>query len=386
MANEPNYAGVDKIQNMIKQLLTITFLLGLGLFFEPLFAQNKEVISLSIHQSPSWTKIGTNSFLYYELQFKNAGTDTIELKTLNISGKNKSYLNLNGPKLAERTKSSDQKNRNLIIPTGGSGLIYIELETEVLKAETIVNKLEFWIHHRTKNNTTAFTITELHPTVTKPTVLGKPLQAGLWTAIYDPAWASGHRRVFYSEKGKQFLPGRFAIDFIRVDSVGKYASKNTDSIQNWFGYQNAIIAVADGTVSSVLNDFKESATVSQHKSPAPEQASGNYISMKIANGQYAFYEHLKPNSIRVKPGDKVKKGDVIAQLGFTGQSTGPHLHFHLADRDNRLYAEGLPYVFENFFQAGRYSNLDNFGNSPWQYKEPLKVRQGRPLSNSVIEF
>lgn len=371
---------------MIKQLLTITFLLGLGLLFEPLFAQNKEVISLSIHQNPSWTKIGTNSFLYYELQLKNGGTDTIELKTLNISGQNKSYLNLNGPKLAERTKSSDQENRNLIIPAGGSGLIYIELETRVLKAETIVNKLEFWIHHQTKSNTTAFIITALHPTVTKPAVLGKPLQAGLWTAIYDPAWTSGHRRVFYSEKGKQFLPGRFAIDFIRVDSVGKYASKNTDSIQNWFGYQNVIIAVADGTVSSVLNDFKESATVSQHKNPAPEQASGNYISMKIANGQYAFYEHLKPNSIRVKPGDKVKKGDIIAQLGFTGQSTGPHLHFHLADRDSRLYAEGLPYVFENFSQTGRYSNLDNFGNSPWQYNEQLKVRHGRPLSNSVIEF
>ncbi|MDQ0638261.1 murein DD-endopeptidase [Pedobacter sp. W3I1] len=371
---------------MIKQLLTITFLFGLGVLFQPLFAQNKEVISLSIHQNPSWTKIGTIFFLYYELQLKNGGTDTIELKTLNISGQNKSYLNLNASKLVERTKSSDRENRNLIIPAGGSALIYIELETQVLKAETIVNKLEFWIHHQTKSNATASITTALHPTVTKPTVLGKPLQTGLWTAIYDPAWASGHRRVFYSEKGKQFLPGRFAIDFMRVDSLGKYASKNTDSIQNWIGYQNAILAVADGTVSSVLNDFNESATVSQHKSPAPEQASGNYISIKIANRQYAFYEHLKPNSIRVKPGDKVKKGDVIAELGFTGQSTGPHLHFHLADRDSRLYAEGLPYVFEHFFQVGRYANLEDFGNSPWQHNEQLKVRQGRPLSNAVIEF
>ncbi|TCD25565.1 M23 family metallopeptidase [Pedobacter psychrodurus] len=347
---------------MIKQLLAINFLLGLGLLSEPLFAQNKETISLSIHQNPSWIKINRTPTLYYELQIKNSSADTMEIKTLKISGHHKNYLALSGEKLAERTKSSDHKNRNLIIPAGGSCVIYVELENQVIKSKPILNRLEYYPHHQGPKGTSALIATTLLPTTTKPTVLGKPLQTGLWTAIYDPAWTSGHRRVFYSEKGKQYLPGRFAIDFIRVDSTGKYAIKNTDSIKNWLGYKNAVIAVADGIVSSVQDDFNESATVSQHKNPAPDQASGNYVSIKIAEGKYVFYEHLNPNSIRVKPGEKVKKGDIIAQLGFTGQSTGPHLHFHLADRDSRLYAEGLPYVFEHFFQVGRYSSLDNFGN------------------------
>jgi murein DD-endopeptidase len=152
----------------------------------------------------------------------------------------------------------------------------------------ILNKLEFYAHQQSKSSATTFITAILNPTSAKSTVLGKPLQTGIWTAVYDPAWVSGHRRVFYANDKQKFLPGRFAIDFIRVDSTGKYATKNTDSIKNWLGYQNAVIAVADGVISSVQDDFIESATVSQHQSPPPEQASGNYISIKIAEGNTFF--------------------------------------------------------------------------------------------------
>ena len=64
----------------------------------------------------------------------------------------------------------------------------------------------------------------------------------------------------------------------------------------------------------------------------PEDYGGNYIVLQIAPGVYAFYAHLQPGSLKVKVGDTVAAGAVIASLGNTGNSTAPHLHFGLVDQ------------------------------------------------------
>jgi murein DD-endopeptidase len=104
------------------------------------------------------------------------------------------------------------------------------------------------------------------------------------------------------------------------------------------------------------------------------------------DNQFAFYEHLKPKSIKVKKGQTVKKGDVIASLGFTGQTTGPHLHFHVADTDSPLGAEGIPFVFETFEMLGAYSDFTQFGKALWTPINKSIRYQERPLPNCVIEF
>jgi len=48
--------------------------------------------------------------------------------------------------------------------------------------------------------------------------------------------------------------------------------------------------------------------------------------------EYALYVHLKPGSVRVHVGDEVKSGDVVGKLGLSGNSTEPHLHFHVYDK------------------------------------------------------
>jgi murein DD-endopeptidase MepM/ murein hydrolase activator NlpD len=108
----------------------------------------------------------------------------------------------------------------------------------------------------------------------------------------------------------------------------------------------------------------------------------------MGNNAFAFYEHLKPNSIRVRAGQKVKKGEVIASLGFTGQSTGPHLHFHVANRNAPLDAEGIPYVFEEFTLAGFYNDFSLFGKERWDVpiNGKIRIRNELPGSNTVIDF
>jgi murein DD-endopeptidase MepM/ murein hydrolase activator NlpD len=174
-----------------------------------------------------------------------------------------------------------------------------------------------------------------------------------------------------------------------LDSAGKFAKSNPDSIRNWLGYNAAVYAVADGIVASTRTDVEESSTLSGYTPASPENATGNYISIKIAERRFAFYEHLKPGSIIVAPGQKVKKGERIAALGFTGQTTGPHLHFHIANADSPLGAEGIPFEFENFRLLGSYPDLESFGKSRWRQADggsQKLITREHPASQSVLDF
>ena len=68
-------------------------------------------------------------------------------------------------------------------------------------------------------------------------------------------------------------------------------------------------------VAATRDGVPESATLI--KNPASiklEEASGNYVALDLGDGHYAFYEHLKPGSIRVKPNDRVHRGSVIGDV------------------------------------------------------------------------
>jgi murein DD-endopeptidase MepM/ murein hydrolase activator NlpD len=79
--------------------------------------------------------------------------------------------------------------------------------------------------------------------------------------------------------------------------------------------------------------------------PQEEGASANLVRILHEDGTYAVYAHLNWNTIRVKPGDDVKRGEYIADSGNTGFSTGPHLHFAVL-RNSGMRVESLPILFE----------------------------------------
>jgi len=91
----------------------------------------------------------------------------------------------------------------------------------------------------------------------------------------------------------------------------------------------------------------------------------------------------------VRTGDRVRRGDVIAQLGFTGDSTGPHLHLHIADSARPLAGEGLPYVFEAFGSFGRDEDIGTLGSARWHSdpgETPPQRAEEFPDFNAVVEF
>ena len=72
---------------------------------------------------------------------------------------------------------------------------------------------------------------------------------------------------------------------------------------------------------------------------------GNSVVLDLGDGVHAVFAHLRRGSVRVEKGDRVKAGDVLGEVGNSGNSSEPHLHFHLMDRPGALVAAGLPFAF-----------------------------------------
>lgn len=352
-------------------------------------------LTMKVAYTPQPEMISGKNTLVYEIHLTNHATQLLHIKQLEVINTADSSVitACKGAQVVSRmydTSTKPGSDATDILRPGATAWVYMEVELPAGKIpDTVMHRISY-VAEGASSKQHVFTgaTTKI---INKPAiVLGPPVAGGPWAAVHDPSWKQGHRRMIFVKNGTARIPARFAIDFIKLDSAGKYSGSNDqDSVKNWYSYGIPVLAVADGVVSTTKTDFPESATLAGHPRYTADQASGNYVSLKIAAGVYAFYEHLQPASIIVKPGQPVKKGEMIARVGFTGQSTGPHLHFHIAGADACLAAEGLPFVFEQFTLSGSYPNFDLFGKSPW---EKVNGTAGKPVNkehpsyNSVIVF
>ncbi|MDG3581195.1 M23 family metallopeptidase [Galbibacter pacificus] len=375
-------------------LINIATLISLLLTGSLTFGQSyRETLDIKLPDTINLIGINGNKIAYYELYLTNFSTDTFTIKEIRITNGRDGSILLSLQKNSLKNNyiriGTSKKDSDMQLPPGNTAVVYIDLDTQKKQPENIAHQIIFEAIHKNKASQISVHTSPIKCISNNQLVLGAPLKGGYWTTVYEPSWERGHRRVIYTLNGKARIPGRYAIDFIKVDKNGTYATGDENIVANWLGYRADVFAVADGIVSAVGSDFLESPTISDHPRHSADQATGNYISIKIGDSQFAFYEHLRPGSIKVKVGQKIKKGELIASLGFTGQTTGPHLHFHVADTNSPLGAEGIPFVFEKFQFLGAYEDFGKFGKMPWTPIHDLTQsdrKEERPKPNAVIKF
>jgi murein DD-endopeptidase MepM/ murein hydrolase activator NlpD len=366
--------------------LCLGFLLGKGTI---LGQEHPTSIDLLVPFCSATVLIKGKPTTYYELHLTNFSNNPIQIDKLEVLNIDKSEALFSSESEDLKTRFSEQgfarNNKHSLLP-GSTGIVYLEYEVIIEKELNLKHQLSYSLEGRSYTSLGAKIKIPNEETI----VIGPPLEGGPWIAIYSPLWPRGHRRVFYTVDGKARIPGRFAIDFMKLDKNGKTAEGNENLVSNWYGYNADVLAVSDGEIASVRTDFKDSEKLDSHPKYKSSEATGNYISLKIGNGKYVFYEHLKAESIRVKPGQKVKKGDVIASLGLTGQAFGPHLHFHVANKNSPLGAEGVPFAFEEFKLLGVYNDFEKFRNRKlWDdlnQETDFNIKNERPAPNTVIKF
>lgn len=195
----------------------------------------------------------------------------------------------------------------------------------------------------------------VHVSNQSPVVLGPPVAGDDWIATNGCCGNSSHRGAMMAVGGRLNGSERFAIDFLRLDTtVRPPVTFHGDGTENtdYLAYGVPLLAVADGTVASVLSDVRDSTPQHAPTDLTFEQLGGSYVILDIGGGNFVYYAHMVPGSATVKVGDNVARGQVIGKLGNSGNSTEAHLHLHVTRAPLPLSSDNVPFVFDRFAFVG----------------------------------
>jgi hypothetical protein len=198
-------------------------------------------------------------------------------------------------------------------------------------------------------------------TTSAPIVLGPPLKGDRWVAAAS-CCDSYHRRAVLPINGARHLAQRYAIDWIRLTPDDRLASGDPKLNASYPQFGVDAIAAADATVVHVQEGMPEGTPGSFAPGVTATNADGNAVILDLGGRRFALYAHLQPGSIRVREGERVKRGDVLGLVGNTGNSDAPHLHFHVMDGPSPLASNGVPYGIDALTVSGRAispSDLDD---------------------------
>ena len=209
-----------------------------------------------------------------------------------------------------------------------------------------------------------------------PVVVELPLR-GEWSVERTPAY-----RI--PSHGTDLLGQRYAYDLVRTDHRSGFHLHPAGTLR-WLlvggrtrdchGWGQPVHAALDGVVVEAVDGVAErqwlhvvreswvavkNTLAFARRRLDPARLAGNHVIM-ATGGTYALYAHLAPGSVAVTRGQQVRAGEVIGRVGHTGNSTAPHLHFHLMDSTDPLQATGIPCAFAEYLveRDGQWQRVEH---------------------------
>lgn len=245
-------------------------------------------------------------------------------------------------------QSADRKSDSLQILPGCTSVTYVWIAIDQK------SRLPDRLAHRvlTADVSTLGAIIGTHST--KLLVLGAPLMGANWFASDGPSNDADnhHRRGILVFDGRPLISRRYAIDWMQVKEAQTFSGDAADK-RSYFAYGKPVVAVADSIVVMARDGLPDN--VPGHNDgfrPAvaitPNTVAGNTIVLDLGGGQFAHYLHLQPGSVRVKTGDHVRHGQILARIGDSGDAREPHLHFQVSTSSNLLAGDGVPYLIDRY--------------------------------------
>ena len=169
---------------------------------------------------------------------------------------------------------------------------------------------------------------------------------------------------------------RFALDIVALkdghavlsaeevekDTVKTYSGdKNLN--ESYYIFNREVLATGVGTVVAMKNNIADNIPGKYNE----KEAAGNYVVLDHGNGEFSMFAHFKYQSVYVSKGDRVEQGDVLGLCGNSGNSTEPHLHYHLQNTKEWHKADGFPAQFNDYIANGTF------------------VKRGEPIRGQIVQ-
>ncbi len=145
-----------------------------------------------------------------------------------------------------------------------------------------------------------------------------------------------------------YVDQRFAYDLLAMRDGATHAGEGKRN-EDYYCFDRELFAPGPGVVAQVENGVADNVPGEMNAN----QALGNFVVIDHENGEYSFLAHFKQGSVAVKAGQRVQAGDYLGRSGNSGNSSEPHLHYHLQDAPEfQQGGRGMPSFFLDYVADG----------------------------------
>lgn len=160
---------------------------------------------------------------------------------------------------------------------------------------------------------------------------------GSWYVVWGGRTLSENYHASLSDQ-------RFAIDVVQLENGATHLGNGTQN-DDYYCYGETLHAPESGKVVKIKNSVAENIPGQTNGN----ELFGNYVIIDHGNDEFSVLAHMITNSIVVNVDDIVVKGEMIGLTGNSGNSTEPHLHYHLQNKPSISHGKGLLAQFKNYY-------------------------------------
>jgi hypothetical protein len=163
---------------------------------------------------------------------------------------------------------------------------------------------------------------------------------GEWTVVNGSHEKAGsHSWGIYGQ--------RYAYDFVVTDEAARTHEGDGSRAEQYHCWDRPVLAPAGGVVVEASDGHRDYPKAGGRMDPFQRDVRGNYVVVDHGDGECSVLAHLREGSVSVRAGERVERGQQVGRCGNSGNSTEPHLHYHVQDRRSFYSGMGLPVAFSD---------------------------------------